>query len=176
MNPEIIINYANSCHELALADIPSEWVEAFEARLITSAETERWAREDEIGKVWYILRDRNYQNALAEAGRMGFAEHPELKLLHDPCVLVAHAQGREDGIELAKKWGLYEQVTDTWGSYFEPGCMWHEAAHRRDGDAVVLFVGDDRGYAPNWEYFVIIKWEPQAVEDWMKSRGLCYHS
>lgn len=176
MNPEIIINYSNSCHSVSLAEIPAEWVEDFESRL-NEAEAAKWHGMvlGDVDKVWMLLKEQNLKNARAEAARMGMLPHPTEMLLHDPWVLVGLAQGREAGIELAKKWGLYEQAADTWGRYFEPCSMWDEVAHRRDGDAVVLFVGDDRGYAPNWTYYVCVKWEPQAVKGWMESRGLRYH-
>jgi len=47
--------------------------------------------------------------------------------------------------------------------HLEPASMWDVMQQRRHGDAVIALIGDDRGYAPDWEYFIAVAWAPQAI-------------
>ena len=171
MNPEIVIDYTNTT--VSLEEIPCEWVTAFEERLSPS-EKKEWGRWDKIYKVWHILRDQNYQNAILLAESMRMEEVLKLSC-EAPYVVVAHTKGRKSGIELAKEWGMYDMAANTWGSRFKPSSMWDEAAHQRNGDAVIMLLGNDKGYSRDWEYFVVVKWEPQVIQGWMIARDLYYH-
>ena len=87
------------------------------------------------------------------------APHPEMSLNHNPILLCDFAKGVDAGKAMAKKHGF-----DTDRS-FVPDTMWHVMERRRNGDAIVALIGDDRGWAHNWEYFVVVCWSPVHLEE-----------
>jgi hypothetical protein len=143
---------------------------AMETFLEAHSPEDRAAAEQEPHLPRYAARWWYYQLSLREAARLGFAVHPEFSFSHNPVALIEQARGRDDGEMLANKWGFTP-------SHIEPGTMWDIMAQRRDGDAIIALIGDDRGWAPDWEYFIAVVWAPAALgrafcDDEMFAAGL----
>ncbi len=98
---------------------------------------------------WYL------QRSIEQAERLHL---PQTGMIgaHDPYAIVEQADGFAAGAILAEKYGFSPHLCD-----YLPDTFWHCLDSRQDGDAMVAFYGDDRGYSPT--YTVIVTWAPQLL-------------
>ena len=98
---------------------------------------------------WYLQHSREQVERL---------HLPQTSMIgaHDPYVIVEQAEGFVAGAILAEKYGFPRHLCDDF-----PATFWHCLDSRLDGDALVAFYGDDRGYSPT--YTVIVTWTPQGL-------------
>lgn len=160
---EIVYSWENR-----YGDLPDCEVEKWEASL-TPDEKAAWesyleSRPQEQSEIkWHAALNLHHRRALAEARRLGYEPHPELSLTTNPCVLVDFAKGYEAGKALIERWGFGKGVEGGVADY-APNSMWDIMAWRRDGDAIIAVVGDDRGWDKDWEYNIVVAWAPQRME------------
>ena len=138
-------------------DIDQALVDEFMAALSDEERVSPLIAEEDDRK-YHAARWHLRKRSEAEAARLGYTLHPKFELLHVPAALVDWAEGEEAGRTLAAKWGF---------EYQPPEAMWYHLDSRRDGDAIIAFMGDDRGYSPDWEYYIVVQWAPEEfVRDW----------
>jgi hypothetical protein len=152
IDDQILINHLNRYEE-----ITPEQVAEFERGLNPVMKSE-WesAGLSLKDKQWNIARQWFYQRSLAEALRLGYKAHDTETFTHSAAVLVEIATGDENGHALAKKYGFKPD---------DPAAMWHVLGHRVEGEAVVALIGDDRGWAGNWQYFIAVAWYPASAAE-----------
>ncbi|HEU4324650.1 MAG TPA: hypothetical protein VFS21_16015 [Roseiflexaceae bacterium] len=114
---------------------------------------------------WVALRWHWTMRSYAEARRLGLEPDPRyLPLVQaaEPtgdclCVIGDADVDGEQEIALAQRGGF--EVQD--GAALRPGTMWQTVLSRRDGDALVGLMGDDR-YRPNGKLWLVVVWAPAS--------------
>jgi hypothetical protein len=144
MEDAIIFCFRNRCDELSPDVI---------TRLL--AET-GYAPRDARDAAFVTARRAYYQRSVAEATRLGLLPHPERRFRHNPIVLVAEAVGDTAGQALAARHGF---------PWREPGSLWDVLETRRDGDACIALIGDDRGRPQHHTYWIAVAWSPSTLAD-----------
>lgn len=166
---EIILNWSNMADQL-----PDEEVKKWEASL-PDKERQQWQDfldqkpSEQADLKWHVARSLFYQRSLAEARRLGYQPDPETVLNHNPIVLVEMAQGYDDGRALMGRWGFgtdqpHSDDPHHIAPHYEPSSMWDVMAYRRDGNAIVAIIGDDRGWKQHWTYYAVVAWFPKYLE------------
>lgn len=98
---------------------------------------------------WYL------QQSIEQAGRLALPQTGTVGA-HDPYVVIGQVEGFEAGAELAEQFGFSEHLCDTL-----PDTFWHCLDSRQEGDALIAFYGDDRGWTPT--YTTVVTWAPQVL-------------
>lgn len=108
-----------------------------------------------------------YKWSQREVERLGYKELPDVFSPHYQLCIIEMVQNPPDASSmdvLGQKYGLFRR-----SSYRAPQSMWDVLAERRDGDAVVIMVGDDRG---NNEHFIVVQWRPECFGVHFLATGL----
>lgn len=160
----IVYNYAHKCDEL-----PQETVQQFLNACTDEERTILLEKEQQHpgDLIFVATRWHFYMHSLAETTRLGLFPHPDYAgnpiviavLGHQMLVTVDAAKGETAGIALAEKWEF---------EYSPPEAMWYTMASRRDGNALIGFCGDDRGWNEDWEYYIVVGWD---VKEWTDEQG-----
>jgi hypothetical protein len=120
-----------------------------------------------------------YQRSVQEALRLGYKEHPTIRPLiehHPVCIIEAIDlitpqldtlpeqevrsalnQRIRAIITLGERYGLFAEK-----SYERPNMLWQVLDTRREKDAVIEMIGDDRGLE---HHLIIVKWYPERFYD-----------
>jgi hypothetical protein len=121
-------------------------------------------------KSWHLSRALYLAKSQEAAKSIGLEIHPTLAFNHNPIAVIDFAKGIDAGHELMAKFNFNDGVGESGYCFYRdsklmptPETMWHVLATRRDGDAVIAFIGDDRGWEKHWEYFVAVAWAPQEL-------------
>jgi hypothetical protein len=169
MDDKILFSQINHLPKDMAAFTPED-IEAAQARF-SQADWQELMSRDESEQTWHIGRALYLHKCQEEARRLGLPLHPTL-FNHNPIALVDFAKGVDAGRELMVKYKFTDVAAQSGygymrdGKYFPvPETMWHVLATRRDGDAVIAFIGDDRGWENNWEYFVAVAWAPREMAE-----------
>jgi len=167
---EIILNWHNRYDEL-----PDEEVIKWEAGL-SEAERQEWEEyltirpaEREMKK-WHVAKNLFYRRSLTEARRLGYEPNKEIAFSHNPIAMIEFVQGYENGIALMNKWGFgsdqpHPDDPHYIAPHYEPDTMWDVMAWRRNDDAVIAVIGDDRGWKNNWTYYIAVAWSPRHLDE-----------